>query len=265
MELECFGNVRFLAAEIEMAAPVLQSQCALEAELINRAIGRDESAVRMILQQNNRRLYRLARSVVKDDSEAEDIVQAAYGRAFTRLDTFEGNSTLGTWLGRIVLNEALGRLRRHVETVELSTFEGERYNPALSTPVLAQADPERLTAQREICRLLESAIDDLPEPFRIVLMARAVEGLTVDETARLMGIKSAILKTRLHRARALLRTALKSDKGASLTEAFPFAGERCTRITANVLNQLEAHRNTFAIKEASSADSLRSVLIRFCY
>ena len=179
-----------------MTAPVPQSPYVSEAELISRAIGRDERAVRLIVQQNNRRLYRIARSVVRDDGEAEDIVQAAYGLAFTRLGTFEGYSTLGTWLGRIVLNEALRRLRGRVETVELSAFERELHNsPAIPAQALALADPERLTAQREICRLLELAIDTLPEPFRIVLIARAVEGLSVDETASLLGIKSETVKT----------------------------------------------------------------------
>jgi RNA polymerase sigma-70 factor, ECF subfamily len=257
----------FRRREIEMTAPAPQSPYASEAELISRAIGRDERAVRLIVQQNNRRLYRIARSVVRDDGEAEDIVQAAYGLAFTRLGTFEGRSTLGTWLGRIVLNEALRRLRRRVETVELSAFERELRSPAISAQTLAPADPERLTAQREICRLLEAAIDTLPEPFRIVLIARAVEGLSVDETASLLGIKSETVKTRLHRARALLRSALKSNADPSLTETFPFGGERCARITANVLNQLRLPNNTGALSRPGNADvsSLRSLLIRFCY
>jgi RNA polymerase sigma-70 factor (ECF subfamily) len=250
-----------------MAAPALLLPDASEAELINRAIGRDESAVRIILQQNNRRLYRLARSVVRDDGEAEDVVQAAYGRAFTRLDTFQGNSTLGTWLGRIVLNEALSRLRGRVHTVELSVFEHEFYSSAISAYWSAQADPERLAAQSEICRLLELAIDTLPEPFRIVLMARSIEGLTIDETARLLNIKSKTVKTRLHRARARLRSILKSDIGVSLTDTFPFAGQRCERITENLLKQLRERRDIIALAQPGIADisSLRSVLVRFCY
>ena len=251
-----------------MIAPVLPSPHVSEAELISRAIGRDERAIRLIVQQNNRRLYRIARSVVRDDGEAEDIVQAAYGLAFTRLGTFEGRSTLGTWLGRIVLNEALRRLRGRVETVELSAFEREPHNsPAIAAQALAPDDPERLTAQREICRLLELAIDTLPEPFRIVLIARAVEGLSVDETASLLGIKSETVKTRLHRARALLRSALKSNPGRSLTDTFPFGGERCARITANVLNQLRLPENSVAPNRPGSAkvSSLRSLLVRFCY
>jgi RNA polymerase sigma-70 factor (ECF subfamily) len=257
----------FWRREIEMTAPVPQSPYASEAELVSRAIGRDERAIRLIVQQNNRRLYRIARSVVRDDGEAGDIVQAAYGLAFTRLGTFAGHSTLGTWLGRIVLNEALRRLRRRVETVELSAFERElHHSPAISALALAPADPERLTAQREICRLLELAIDTLPEPFRIVLIARAVEGLSIDETASLLGIKSDTVKTRLHRARALLRSALRSNADPSLTDTFPFGGERCARITANVLNQVERPENTVALNQPGNADfdSLRSVLIRFC-
>jgi RNA polymerase sigma-70 factor (ECF subfamily) len=251
-----------------MTAPVPQSRYVSEAELISRAIGRDERAVRLIVQQHNRRLYRIARSVVRDDGEAEDVVQAAYGLAFTRLSTFEGRSTLSTWLGRIVLNEALRRLRGRVETVDLGAFERELHNsPAISAQTLAPANPERLTAQREICRLLELAIDTLPEPFRIVLIARAVEGLSIDETASLLGIKSETVKTRLHRARALLRAALKSSPGRSLTDTFPFGGDRCARITANVLKQLQLPENTVALNRPGNAgvSSLRFLLIRFCY
>jgi RNA polymerase sigma-70 factor (ECF subfamily) len=110
------------------------------------------------------------------------------------------------------------------------------------------------------------AIDSLPEAFRIVLIARAVEGLSVDETASLLGIKSETVKTRLHRARALLRSALKSSPGRSLTDTFPFGGERCARITANILQQLQLSENTVARnRPGAGVSSLRSLLIRFCY
>ena len=142
-----------------MSRMQLDSQgCPDEAWLIARAIENDAAAVRLIMQRNNRRLYRIARSVVRDDSEAEDVVQEAYGRAFTHLREFRGASSIGTWLARIVLNEALGRIRRRRETVDWASIENQQRAPAQIIPfplVAAQPDPERTMAQREIQELLE--------------------------------------------------------------------------------------------------------------
>jgi RNA polymerase sigma-70 factor (ECF subfamily) len=210
-----------------------------EAWLIARAIENDGAAVRLIMQRNNRRLYRIARSVVRDDSEAEDVVQEAYGRAFTRLRQFRGASSIGTWLARIVLNEALARLRRRRETVDWSSIENQHAQIIPFPLVAAQPDPERTMAQREIRELLERAIDDLPDAFRLVLVARAIEGMSIEDTAELLGIRPETVKTRLHRARTLLRAKLEHDVGPSLTESFPFEGERCERITSSVLDRLK--------------------------
>jgi RNA polymerase sigma-70 factor (ECF subfamily) len=212
-----------------------------EAWLIARAIENDAAAVRLIMQRNNRRLYRIARSVVRDDNEAEDVVQEAYGRAFTHLREFRGASRLGTWLARIVLNEALGRIRRQRDTVDWASIENRQIEPAQIIPfpiAAAQPDPERTMAQREIQMLLEQAIDGLPDAFRLVLVARAIEGMSIEDTAELLAIRPETVKTRLHRARTLLRAKLEHDLGPSLTETFPFEGERCERITASVLERL---------------------------
>lgn len=208
-----------------------------EAELIARAIQNDAAAVRAIIRQCNQRLYRIARSVVRDDSEAEDIVQEAYGRAFTSLREFRGESSIRTWLERIVLNEALGR-RRGRNTVDQISIQDEQAARSLSL-VDMEPDPERIVAQRQIQRLLESAIDLLPQEFRMVLVMRTIEGMSVDETAEMLGIRPETVKTRLHRARVLLRTRLEKDVGPLLTDTFPFAGERCLRLTARVLNRLK--------------------------
>ena len=216
--------------------------CPDEAGLIARAIENDPAAVRLIMQRHNRRLYRIARSVVRDDGEAEDIVQEAYGRAFTHLREFRGDSSIGTWLARIVLNEALGRLRRRHETVDWELMETQHRAGAqiIHFPLgAAQPDPERTMAQREITVILQRAIDDLPDAFRLVLVARAVEGMSIEDTAELLGILPETVKTRLHRARALLRAKLEQDLGPSLPETFPFAGDRCERLTSNVLERLK--------------------------
>jgi RNA polymerase sigma-70 factor (ECF subfamily) len=184
----------------------------------------------------NRRLYRIARSVVSDDSEAEDVVQAAYGHAFTSLRDFRGESSICTWLARIVLNEALGRVRRQatVDHISMQDQQGAK-SPSL---VDKQPDPERIVAQREIHRLLERAIDRLPQKFRMVLVMRTIEGMSVEETAELLRIRPETVKTRLHRARALLRARLEKEIGPLLTDTFPFDGERCLRLTARALNHL---------------------------
>jgi RNA polymerase sigma-70 factor, ECF subfamily len=216
------------------ATQVADSNVIGDAQLVQLALQRDGSAFRTIMQRHNRRLYRMARSVVLNDSEAEDVVQESYVRAFINLDQFRGDSSLATWLSRIVLNEALGRLRRRRPTVDLGTIENRSSSQIISFPT-AQLDPERMMAQREIQSLVEQAIDDLPAAFRIVLVARIIEDMSVEETAELFGLRAETVKTRLHRARALLRDALKQDVDSALTDVFPFAGRRCARTTGAVL------------------------------
>jgi RNA polymerase sigma-70 factor (ECF subfamily) len=207
-----------------------------EADLVARAVQNDAAAVRALMSQCNRRLYRIARSVVRDDSEAEDVLQAAYGRAFTSLREFRGESGVCTWLGRIVLNEALGRLRRRdgVDHISMQDRQGAK---SLSL-VDKQPDPERMVAQREVQRSLESAIDHLPQKLRMVLIMRTIEGMSVEETSKLLGIRPETVKTRLHRARAILRARLEMDIVPLLTDTFPFDGKRCLHLTARVLDRL---------------------------
>jgi RNA polymerase sigma-70 factor, ECF subfamily len=212
-----------------------------ETELIRRARQKDNVAVRIIVQQHNRRLYRIARSVVRNDSEAEDVLQEAYVRAFANLAKFRGESSLATWLSRIVLNEALGRLRGRHPSVGLTEIENRPQSQGQIIPFpnsSPQLDPERTMAQREIQLILERAIDDLPEAFRTVLVARVIEEMSVEETADLLGIRPATVKTRLHRARGLLKDALEKRVGSVLTDAFPFLGQRCERMTSAVLQRL---------------------------
>ena len=209
-------------------------------ELVRMALQRDEGAFRAIMRRNNRRLYRCARSIVRDDGEAEDIVQETYVRAFSNLASFRGESSLATWLTRITLNEALGRVRRRRHTVEFAALDAlGRSKEVIAFPVMAaHTDPERSTAQTEIRRLIERAIDDLPEPFRVVFVMRDVEDMSIKETADFLGVHPATVKTRLHRARRLLRRALDERLAAALVEAFPFAGMHCARMTEAVLHRL---------------------------
>ncbi len=162
-----------------------------ESELIAEAIHKDEGAVREIIRRHNQRLYRLARGILRDDHEAEDALQEAYLRAFSQLANFRGEAAFGTWLGRIVLNEALGRQRRRRTSVALTE------NPQIIPfPHASQSiDPERSLAQHEIRKLLERAIDQLPDDFRVVLIARAVEGMSTKETAALLDLNAKTVKT----------------------------------------------------------------------
>jgi len=211
-----------------------------EAELVARARARDEVAIRSIMQANNRRLYRLARGILRNDGEAEDVVQETYVRAFTHLAEFRGDSSLATWLARIAMNEALGRLRRQRPAVELSSLPpGTLEAQIIQFPHSAQSeDPEKSMAQREIQHVVEHAIDELPAAFRIVFITRVIEGMNVEETAEILGLKPETVKTRLHRARAMLRDNVEKKIGPVVMDAFPFAGKRCERLTDAVLKRL---------------------------
>jgi RNA polymerase sigma-70 factor (ECF subfamily) len=217
-----------------------------DAELVRRALARDEAAFATIMERHNRKLYRIARSILRNDSEAEDVVQEAYVKAFTHLDGFRGDSSLATWLARITMNEALGRLRRQRASVNLETFEARQSEAQIITfpHTAASGDPERTMAQREILRLVERATDNLPEIFRIVFMTRVIEGMSTEETANLLGLQPETVKTRLHRARKLVREELDKQIGPILMDAFPFAGKRCARMTNAVLQRLILQNNS---------------------
>ncbi|MGX9573865.1 RNA polymerase sigma factor [Mesorhizobium sp. f-mel] len=206
-----------------------------EMQLVGRALAREGGAFRTIIKMHNQRLYRIARSVVRNDSEAEDIVQEAYVRAFAQLGDFRGESSLATWLSRIVINEALGRLRKRRRTVAMpQSLQAE----IIKFPLNPSDDPERTMAQRQILELVERATDRLPDVYRTVFVARVIEGLSIDETAALLDVRPETVKTRLHRARALVRKALDDQIGPVLLDAFPFAGRRCERLTAAVMQRL---------------------------
>jgi RNA polymerase sigma-70 factor, ECF subfamily len=197
---------------------------------------------RIIMQRYNRRLYRVARGVLGDDAEAEDVCQEAYLKAFQNLAGFRGESSLATWLTRITINEALGRKRKRRPTVDLSSLDMIDEQPearVLIFPgVRAGSNPEADAGRAEIRQLLERAIDDLPEAFRIVFVLRDVEQMSVEETASHLQILPETVKTRLYRARRLLRDALVEKLGSALQDTYAFDGERCERMTQTVLRRI---------------------------
>lgn len=212
---------------------------ARELQLVQSALAGDGQAFLSIMQTHNQRLYRIARGVVRNDSEAEDIVQEAYVLAFAHLGSFRGGSSLGTWLSRIVINEALGRLRRGRKAEMLGAIGNGQDATIIQFPVPSGVeDPERTMAQRQILHLVERATDSLPDIYRTVFVARVLEGLSVEETADLLSLRPETVKTRLHRARHLVRKQLHEQIGPVLLDAFPFAGRRCARLSAAVMARL---------------------------
>jgi RNA polymerase sigma-70 factor (ECF subfamily) len=213
-----------------------------EPALIRRAIAHDDAAFRTIMQLNNRRLYRIARGILENDAEAEDVVQEAYFKAFSHLADFRGTSSLATWLSRIVMNEALARLRRHHPTLNVASPSTQRTDADIIQfpKAVSSDDPERTAAQRQILHLVEQATDNLPEVYRLVFMTRVIEGMSVEETAELLGLRPETVKTRLHRARRLVRDQLDKQIGPVLLDAFPFAGRRCNRMIEAVIDRLKS-------------------------
>jgi len=213
-----------------------------EGDLARLAKAGDPEAFRAVMQRYNQRLFRMARSVMRDDDEAEDVLQEAYVRAFSAIGRFREEASLLTWLTRIVINEARGRLRRRRPTVGLEMIDTEDDCVVAPFPRLAPASPEADAGRAQARRLMEAAIDDLPGPFRLVFILRELEECTVEETAERLGLRPETVKTRLHRARKLLHRALQDRLMSSLAEAFPFLGARCQGVTEAVLARLAAEK-----------------------
>lgn len=210
--------------------------------LVSQARSGNPDAFRVIMQRHNRRLYRVARGITGNDIDAEDVVQESYLQAFAHLNTFRGEARLSTWLTRIALNEALGRLRRRKDIVELSQWERTEDNRAqilIFAQTQASQDPEAEAGRAQLRRIVEQAVDELPEAFRSVFIMRELEDMSVEETASHLGIRPETVKTRLHRARRLLQKALQARFVATVKDAFPFDGLRCNRVTQRVMQRLE--------------------------
>ncbi|MEP7210919.1 MAG: RNA polymerase sigma factor [Alphaproteobacteria bacterium] len=210
-----------------------------EADLVSLAQQGFREAFRVIMQRCNQRLFRVARAIVRNEAEAEDVVQEAYTRAFAKLDTFRGEASILTWLTRITLNEARGRLRAQRNNVGLDEVDTAQGSHVIPFPSNNEAEmPEASAARMQIRRLIEQAVDELPVNFRVVFVMRDVEDCSILETASFLAIRPETVKTRLHRARRLLRSALDEKIGAGMKGAFPFLGARCQRMTEAVLARL---------------------------
>lgn len=207
-------------------------------DLARRCAKRDSDAIRFVIAANNQRLFRAAWSVLKSRSEAEDALQAAYLSAFARIADFEGRAALSTWLTRIVINEALGRRRAQERRRRRLEQEGvamlDDYREALMRGS-ATEDPDAALARDQIRKLLEKAVADLPETFRSVFVLREIEGLSSEETAEILDVPTATVKTRLHRSRRRLQEMLAPELKTVLRGTFPFAGSDCAAMADRVL------------------------------
>ena len=210
-----------------------------DAALLERTAAHETGAFERLMRRHNSRLFRVARAILKEDAAAEDAVQEAYLEAFRHAGTFRGDAQVSTWLTRIVINQSLMRLRRQKRDRVVVPFEGKDGPTGAEEPADERSEsPAASTLRAELRRLLERRIDELPEAFRTVFVMRDVEEMSVQETADLLGIPQATVRTRLFRARALLRQALARDLDTATVDVFAFAGERCDRIVSAVLARL---------------------------
>ncbi len=206
-----------------------------DAALAAEALRGDAAAFEQIMRRHNRLLFRTARGIVSDDADAQDVVQETYLRAFQRLDGFRGGAALATWLARIAINVALDALRRRGRWVSLDDDEADDMTPSTAPT------PEAAAERAQMRQLLTLAIDSLPPIYRSVFILRAVQELSVDETADCLGVSAEVVRTRHLRARALLRDALGARVEAHAQSVYDFAGARCDAVVAAVLAQLRGN------------------------
>lgn len=214
-----------------------------DAGLVELARQGGENAIRTLIERNNQRLFRAARSVLRNDGEAEDVVQETYVKAFTALASFRGEASFSTWLTRIALNEAVSRLRRRRKNSDLEALDqavsADAGLVSLFPLSLVSLPADTEAARSEMRQMLETAIDGLPEGFRTVFVLRDVEGLSTEETADHLALKQETVKTRLHRARRMLRVVLEEELRGSFAEIYPFDGARCVHMADRVIAKLK--------------------------
>jgi len=215
-----------------------------DADLVRLSVAGNDAAFAQIMRRFNRLMFRTARAILKNDDDAQDAVQEAYLRAWRALATFRADAKLSTWLVRIVVNEALGRLRKGGAQVVPLHVALDADGETLEMPMQANPDeqPEHEVMRAQVRQQIEARIDALPDSFRTVFMLRAVEELSVEEVALALGIPEATVRSRFFRARGILREGLSRDIDMAIGVAFSFAGERCDRIVANVLAKMVHER-----------------------
>ena len=211
-----------------------------DAGLVARVLAGDPAAFELLMRRHNRRLYRIARSMLRDAAEAEDVLQDAYLAAFQSLSAFRGEASLATWLSRVVANQCLARMRRQARRDNILPMVPMGGPDEQEGPAMAADDkdtPDRALLRAELRAVLERKLDELPEAFRTVFVLRSVEELSVEETARSLNLPEATVRSRHFRARSMLRESLAQDIDIAERDVFSFDGERCDRIVRSVLEK----------------------------
>jgi RNA polymerase sigma-70 factor, ECF subfamily len=215
-----------------------------DSELADAVASGDHEAFRALMRRYNRLLYRTARSILKDETDAEDALQNAYLLVYRGIDKFRGEAGLSTWLVRVVINEALGCLRKRSRSAHVVNLEGSELDAAVEAEADLDFDkserPEEMLMRADTQQLIQAKVDELPLTYRAVFVLRALEELSVTETAEALKIPEATVRTRFFRAKARLRESLAADADGALDMAFPFAGERCDGIVARVMAVISA-------------------------
>jgi RNA polymerase sigma-70 factor (ECF subfamily) len=215
-----------------------------DSKLAHAIASGDHEAFRALMRRYNRLLYRTARSILKDETDAEDALQNAYLLIHRSIGKFRGEAGLSTWLVRVVINEALGCLRKRSRSGNVVNLEGSELDAAVEAEGDANYDrserPEDALMRADTQQLIQAKVDELPLAYRAVFVLRAIEELSVTETAEALQIPEATVRTRFFRARAQLRESLSVDAHGALDMAFPFAGARCDGIVARVMAAISA-------------------------
>jgi len=218
-----------------VAAPTVLS----DGEVVARVLAGDISLFEILMRRYNQRLFRVARGILTDDAEAEDVVQEAYMRAFRELASFRGEALFSTWLTRIACHEALARARKRQRLVRLVPRPSDAGGEPLDPPSKA-IDPERELENRQLQNVLREAVELLPDPLRTVFCLREIEGLSTEETAGALDLTTENVRVRLHRAKRSLRQTLDARMGREVRRLYLFDGARCDRIVAGVFERLQA-------------------------
>ena len=230
-----------ISVETESAITVAQDQAITDEEVLARVLEGEVEIFEVLMRRYNQRLFRVSRSIVKTNEDAEDVVQETYVRAYFHLADFEGRSKFSTWLTKIAVHEALAkrrRLQRYSSTVPFGDENGNYFDRLAAR----DRDPEGVVVNKELGTILENAVDSLPDSYRSVFVLRQIEGMDTADTAEHLGLGQEAVKTRLHRARSLLRRRLKERLGEATPLAFRFLGLRCDRMVGTVLVRLRQYR-----------------------
>jgi RNA polymerase sigma-70 factor (ECF subfamily) len=233
---DSIGVSMSMAEELGVTAGASDQAAESDEKIVARVCAGESALFELLMRRNNQRVYRAARAIVKDDNEAEDVMQDAYGRAYEHLHEFEARARFSTWLTRIAVHEALARVRRRNR---LASFDAQ---PEESMPANPASSPEQQTSDIEMRTVLESAVEKLPDEFRAVFVLRAVEGMSGAETAECLGIPEDTVKTRLHRARGRLREMVLESIEPAVPALYEFHLSRCDRVVAAVLRKLGIQR-----------------------